>query len=494
MTKIKMNEKRYKGYTLKVSLDKSCYRYLTFPGSFTLEDLAEMILTAFDFNNDHLHAFFMDGEPYRSGESYYSRYAEEPGIPTNKIKVETLELSEKQKFLFLFDFGDDWHFNCEVKKITDTPEKEPYISEIVGEAPEQYPDCNEFDEEALYERPPVDSYVPIESELYKAAFDFKGVKPWRKLTENDVFAVKFSDGVVGYAAVTGNLGVEYGITLYIGDDGISCLNDIIREPDLSEYDDVDLFEFELKQDCIIMTLKCKSDIEPEYVSEIQSYAKENGISLRGKNSFPYFIRYLPQRCLWSVENKKERIYLKQALEAATELAKRLESCDKSEIRFGEMPIVPLLTKRKNGYSWGSAMLPKPSVKKYKPLSSPIRFKKYKSKVELECKIINLPSAMYNEITGIPEYPVITAFVETRSGYAMHTDIFPYTSDISVEMLNSFADELSANKMFPKTIAVDDERTKALLSDICDRCGVELVDKKALPFLNGIVKGLVGSML
>lgn len=100
MTKIKMNEKRYKWYALKVSLDRNCYRHLTFPGSFTLEDLADMILTAFDFDNDHLHAFFMNCQPYNDEESYYSRYAEEPGTPTNKIKVEALELSEKQKFFF----------------------------------------------------------------------------------------------------------------------------------------------------------------------------------------------------------------------------------------------------------------------------------------------------------------------------------------------------------------------------------------------------------
>lgn len=492
MTKIKMNEKRYKGYTLKVSLDKNCYRHLTFPGSFTLEELADMILTAFDFDNDHLHAFFMDGQPYSRGESYYSRYAEERGTPTNKIKVETLGLSEKQKFLFLFDFGDDWHFYCEVKKITDTPEKEPYISEIVGKAPEQYPDYSEYDDEASGEQVPADPYIPLEPELYRAAFDFKQAKPWKKLSGKDAFAVKFTDGEVGYAVVTGSREGVCGIALYVGNDGIACLIDYLNESDPAEYDNADLFEFELKQDCIIMTLKCKSNIEPEYIAEIQNYAKENGISLRGKNSFPYFVRFLPQRAAWSVENEKERKYLIQALDAATELAKRLESCEKSEFRFGEMPIIPLMTKKKDGYSCGSAMLPKPTARKYAPLRTALEFKKFKSKVDLECKIINLPGAVFNEKTGVREYPVITVFAEAKSGYAMRTDVFPYVLDISSEMLYSFVTELSGNKFSPKTIVVDDERTKALFSDICSRCGVELIVKKSLPVLDEIIRELLNS--
>lgn len=459
-----------------------------------MEDLADMILTAFDFDNDHLHAFFMDGQPYSRGESYFSRYAGESGTPTNKIKVEALELSEKQKFLFLFDFGDDWQFYCEVKKVTDTPEKEPYISEIVGTAPEQYPDYSEYEDETVDNQVELNPYIPLEPELYRAAFDFKNAKPWKKLYEEDVFSVKFTDGEVGYVTVVGHRGGAYGIALYLGNNGVACLIDNLKEPSLEGYDNIALFDFELKQDCIMMTLKCKSDIETEYASEIQSYARENGISLRGRNSFPYFVRYLPQRGVWSVNNEKERKYLIQALDAATELAKRLESCEKSEFRFGEMPIIPLMTKKKEGYSCGSAMLPKPTAKKYVPLKTALQFKKFKSKADLECKIVNLPGAIFNEKIGTPEYPVVMAFAETKSGYAMHTDIFPYTLDISAEMLNSFIMELNANKIIPKTITVADKRTEALLSDICSRCGVELSVKTSLPVLDDIVRGLIGSML
>lgn len=497
MANIKMNKKKYKGYVIRVSLSKYCRRDLNFSGSFTLEDLADMILFAFDFDNDHLHAFFMDGKPYSDAECYYSQYAEEEGIASNEIKVEALELNEKQKFLFVFDFGDDWRFKCEVIKIIDIFEGKPHVSNILGEAPEQYPDydaIDKYDDEQDNEDAEISRYVKIEPELFKAAFDFKRAKTWSRLGAEDVFAVKLSDGKIGYVTVLGGGTEVYGLVLYLGDDGARHLYELLTDASIRGIDKAGVFEFQLELDCIMMTFVCKSEIFPEFIPDIQQYAKENGISLRGKNSFPYFMRYLPQRCPWSVTNEKDRQYLIQALNASTELAKRLENCEKSELRFGELPIIPLITKKKNGYSCGSAMLPKPSVKKYDPLKTKLQFKNYKTRSDLECKIINLPDPVYNETDGVPEYPVVTLFINTKKQTLMHTNAFPCAFDISDDMLDSLVTELSSNKICPKTITVSDERTKALLSDICERCGVELIIKESLPHLDGMIKSLYSDLL
>jgi hypothetical protein len=51
--------------------------------------------------------------------------------------------------LFLFDYGDEWQFIVELKKITE-PEpnkKSPAILEIFGKPPKQYPDYEEELEE-----------------------------------------------------------------------------------------------------------------------------------------------------------------------------------------------------------------------------------------------------------------------------------------------------------------------------------------------------------
>lgn len=49
-------------YVLKVLLDQDLYRTVAISASATLEDLHLAIQRAFRFDDDHLYAFFMDGE------------------------------------------------------------------------------------------------------------------------------------------------------------------------------------------------------------------------------------------------------------------------------------------------------------------------------------------------------------------------------------------------------------------------------------------------
>jgi len=40
----------------------------------------------------------------------------EPRLPATKVKIESLNLKPKQKFLYLFDYGDQWEFEVEYIK------------------------------------------------------------------------------------------------------------------------------------------------------------------------------------------------------------------------------------------------------------------------------------------------------------------------------------------------------------------------------------------
>ena len=51
-----------KTYIISVSLKKGCYRHIQIASDKTLDELSQAILSAFDFDNDHLHAFFMDNK------------------------------------------------------------------------------------------------------------------------------------------------------------------------------------------------------------------------------------------------------------------------------------------------------------------------------------------------------------------------------------------------------------------------------------------------
>lgn len=71
------------------------------------------------------------------------------GGDVRTAKLDDLNLSIGQEFLYLFDYGDQWEFTVRVRDInSDAPEgKYPRIIEAVGESPEQYPSWDDEDDE-----------------------------------------------------------------------------------------------------------------------------------------------------------------------------------------------------------------------------------------------------------------------------------------------------------------------------------------------------------
>ena len=135
-------------YEFRVSLARDCYREILCGGSHTFEDLHLAIQKAFDFDNDHLYAFYLDGKKW-SRRSVNAPYSNEPPY-TDDVLICEANLRVKQRITYLFDFGDQWMFDVvllSVKSSESIPTR-PVIIKSVGEAPEQYPSYDDdWDEE-----------------------------------------------------------------------------------------------------------------------------------------------------------------------------------------------------------------------------------------------------------------------------------------------------------------------------------------------------------
>lgn len=128
-------------YTFKVSLFKDCWRKISVSHLHTLHVLHLTIQSAFDFDNDHLYAFYVGGS-IQTGKPIYCNEARDIDIEksTEEITIEEMELFRGQKLYYLFDFGDEWKFDVDLIKIekTDPVLLRPLIVETKGEPPEQY--------------------------------------------------------------------------------------------------------------------------------------------------------------------------------------------------------------------------------------------------------------------------------------------------------------------------------------------------------------------
>ena len=71
-----------------------------------------------------------------SGFAHKKRYNAE------KMKIRDLDLDEKDKFYYLFDFGDEWWHELSILKIADAAGSKGYpkTTKKIGDSPEQYAD------------------------------------------------------------------------------------------------------------------------------------------------------------------------------------------------------------------------------------------------------------------------------------------------------------------------------------------------------------------
>ena len=154
-------------YCLKVALmdNKRIYRNIEILENQSLDDLHEVIFQAFDRYDPHLYSFFLTRKGTKNIRIIYN--APEYTHPMNledlweieakerynaeKTKIGNLGLKEKEKFYYLFDFGDDWWHEVTVISIQTpkTVQAYPRIVKKVGDSPEQYPDYEDDEEEDL---------------------------------------------------------------------------------------------------------------------------------------------------------------------------------------------------------------------------------------------------------------------------------------------------------------------------------------------------------
>ena len=124
-------------------------RTIVMRGDQTLAHLNLVLRAAFGWwMDDHLYAFWPDGEFWSRGESYAHPYEiEEAGKEgrSAEIPISAVGLEQGQKIAYIFDFGDDWRVLLTVKAIEPAEDGAgyPLILGGKGDPPPQYPPLDE---------------------------------------------------------------------------------------------------------------------------------------------------------------------------------------------------------------------------------------------------------------------------------------------------------------------------------------------------------------
>jgi len=127
----------------------------------TLVDLHDALQFAFEWDDDHLYSFWLDGKFWsRAGDEYtHPRQAAEPNplgafvigpAPRSAdVRLDRIELTKGHRIAYLFDFGDEWRVRLTLRQVTDDDGQQyPRLLKSVGDAPPQYPDYEEVEDVA----------------------------------------------------------------------------------------------------------------------------------------------------------------------------------------------------------------------------------------------------------------------------------------------------------------------------------------------------------
>jgi tetratricopeptide (TPR) repeat protein len=112
-------------------------------GNQMLSSLHKAIFKAFDRFEEHQYSFFLSNKPYDRESEYGSPCLDSDGTGklATRIRIDSIALYGGPRFLYLFDYGDEWWHEVELMSVTERVSRASYprVVKKQGKSPPQYP-------------------------------------------------------------------------------------------------------------------------------------------------------------------------------------------------------------------------------------------------------------------------------------------------------------------------------------------------------------------
>ena len=132
-------------HRFKVSLKNNpdIWRVIDIKENQMLSSLHKAIFKAFDRTEEHEYSFFLSNKPYDKEGEFTSPGSDTSGETklATRIRIDSLALYGGPKFLYLFDYGDEWWHEVELIGVTQKVTRAiyPRVVKKQGKSPPQYP-------------------------------------------------------------------------------------------------------------------------------------------------------------------------------------------------------------------------------------------------------------------------------------------------------------------------------------------------------------------
>ena len=258
------------------------------------------------------------------------------------------------------------------------------------------------------------------------------------------------------------------------------LHEYLKQHILGKCTPKEYIEYICLQSYLSCELQSKDVIDTASEMIIRDYAERNGISLRGKYSFPIIAHAIPGHFPFIIENEENRKCLERALNAAVLLSGFIERLGKKELGFGQKDVMPLLEyTSEDGYTFSEIGYPEAKEPNYSyPSTRKIR-KKLPHHGVYECDIVYTPTPVPDDMEDISS-PVSYAVTFMAADIAddgdyFYTDLFSGYELNSDDMLECVVNDFKENGFLPEEMRVIDKRTYYFLLDFCRKNDIKLTE-------------------
>ena len=328
-------------------------------------------------------------------------------------------------------------------------------------------------------------------ELYQLALQYFDTELWKTLWDKQLFAVKFSDGEIGYCCVMGAAGEFCGLGIYIGDEGINSYLKMAY----GDYNSTDDIEVKFSQHCIMCSFTKPSQMDRNTQLKARTNIKNAGYDVKQVKLYPVFEKFLKYHFPTTKINEIDKQRFKEALYACFDVAEKLKiksvddlhlTCDKNLFN----KTIPYLICRKDGkYTWRTKKLPKDIYTDccFADGYNTLLARKIKNMKSIEatwvCGIFRFPTPM-NDLEGIPYFPLVQVLLDEQSKYMLNMEICK---------CEDYEETIFPNKLFdiikeygkPKKIILTDFKSAVIYGRLFKELGIDSDYKPNLKDINRI---------
>ena len=316
--------------------------------------------------------------------------------------------------------------------------------------------------------------------LYPLTFSLKQHKLWKTIHEYEPYAVTLPDGSSACCVLIEMDGSFISLSVYYGENGWNNIRKLWEAPNQTEYTEEQYQELMMSQCYLQIVFCCKDDLAAAEIESLRRYAKENGITFRGKNAYFCFRNVKPYHATWFLETEAQADILEAALRGTLDLAAQLEQ-GKTKFELGLLPYtttLPRYVPTADHAVWDTMEMPGETEialttpKLDEAMQQKLRRMK-KSGGKWECQLYPFPEPVRAK-EGAPFFPFLMLILDTKRDQLLQQQPLQYSESILQEALDGFVQAVIDYGRCPKSIAVCDKRTETILSDMCRSCGILLL--------------------